>query len=137
MGLQSEKGWELEKLPFRRNWKSNIVLGFRAKYDFDKSDKIKDIVELPIPISGVIIKECAAYFPRDTDKSQKLIKEWVNLLRTQNITPILATVVPVTREHDAKRSRRFNSILLFNDFIRNYAYQENIEILEPRKSIKD
>ncbi len=136
VGASVGKGWEFEKLPFRENWKSDIVLGFRAKYDFDKSDKIKNIIELPIPISGVIIKECAAYFPRDIDKSQKLIKEWVNLLRTHNITPLLATVVPVTREHDAKRPGRFNSILLFNDFIRKYAYQENIEILDLEKALR-
>ncbi len=136
VGASIGKGWEFEKLPFRQNWKSNIVLGFRAKYDFDKGDKIKDIVELPISISGVIIKECAAYFPRDIDKSQKLLKEWVVLLRNRNITPILATVVPVTKEHDAKRPGRFNSILLFNDFIRGYAYQENIEILDLEKALR-
>ena len=136
VGASVGKAWEFEKIPNRLSWKNDIVLGYRAKYDFDKINKIHSLVALPVSLSGVIIKECAAYFPRDIEQSKKLIKEWVALLVAHQITPILATVVPVTREHDAKHPGRLISILEFNDFIREFASQKGILILDLEKAIR-
>lgn len=136
VGASVGKAWEFEKIPNRLSWKNDIVLGYRSKYDFDKSSEIHSLVALPVPVSGVIIKECAAYFPRDIKQSKKLIREWVALLTSHQITPILATVVPVTREHDTKRPGRLISILEFNDFIREFAFQEGILVLDLEKALR-
>jgi hypothetical protein len=136
VGASVGKAWKFEEIPNRLSWKSDIILGFRAKYDFDKSDIIDSLIALPVPVSGVIIKECAAYFPRDIEQSKKLIKEWVALLTSHQITPILATIVPVTKEHDAKHPGRLITILEFNDFIRQFAFQEKILVLDLEKAVR-
>lgn len=136
VGASVGKAWEFEKIPNRLSWKNDIVLGYRAKYDFDKSSEIHSLVALQVPVSGVIIKECAAYFPRDIKQSKKIIKEWIALLTSHQITPILATVVPVTREHETKHSGRLISILEFNDFIREFAFQKGILVLDLERALR-
>ena len=136
VGASVGRSWGFEKLPNRLNWGHEIVLGYREKFDFDKSDKIQALLDMPVPVSGVIIKECAAYFPRDAGESQRLIKEWVTTLRSHSVTPILATVAPVTKEHDTKHPGRFASILAFNDFIRDYASREGLLVLDLEKALR-
>ena len=136
VGASVGKAWKFDEIPNRMKWGNNIVLGYRTKYNFDKSDMVKSIVALPVPVTGVIIKECAAYFPRDIEQSQKAIKEWVTLLASNQITPILATVVPVTQKHDSKYPGRFASILAFNHFIREYASREGISVLDLEKALR-
>ena len=70
------------------------------------------------------------------DQSQKKILEWVKLLREKKIRPILGTVVPVTKAHDAKKPGRFNSILEFNEFIRSTAKKEGIPLLDLEKALR-
>ncbi len=136
VGASVGKAWEFRKIPNRLGWGNDIILGYRAKYDFDKGSEINSLVAMPTYVTGVIIKECAAYFPRDLGQSQKLIREWVSLLRLNRITPILATVVPVTKEHDAKHPGRLRSILAFNDFVREYAFQEGVLVLDLEKAVR-
>ncbi len=136
VGASVGKAWELEKLPARLKLGQHIQFGNRTIYQFDKTQAIKDISEITIPVSGVIIKECAAYFPREIDSSRKMIKRWVNILRTNKKKAMLATVVPVTVEHDSKHPGRLNSILAFNDFIREYAEEEGIEVLDLEKALR-
>jgi hypothetical protein len=136
VGASVGKAWEFEKIPNRLSWKNDIVLGYRAKYEFDKNSDIHSLITMPVPISAVIIKECAAYFPRDIEQSKKLIKEWVDLLTSHQITPILATVVPVTKEHDVKRPGRLGSLLAFNDFIKDYASREGISVLDLESALR-
>ena len=136
VGASVGKGWEFDKIPKRLGWKNDIVLGFRARYDFDKSNEINSLANMPIPVSGVIIKECAAYFPRDTSQSQMLIREWVNSLLSNHVTPILATVIPVTEAHNKSHAGRFNSLLAYNDFIRDYAYRSNILLFDLEKVLR-
>jgi hypothetical protein len=136
VGASVGKAWEFEKLTERLNIKEGIVLGNRTKYDFDKSSAIESIIENPVPVSGVIIKECAAYFPRELVSSQEMIKGWAEKLALHGIKPILATVVPVTEDHDKKHPGRFNSIIKFNDFIREYALKKGIQILDLEKALR-
>jgi hypothetical protein len=136
IGASVGKAWEFEKLPERLKQNSQLVFGYRARYNFDKSIEIKSLADLPVRVSGVVIKECAAYFPRDIEQSKKFIKEWVDLLRNNHITPVLATVVPVTQEHEEKRPLRLTSLLEFNDFIREYANQEGILVLDLEKALR-
>ena len=136
VGASVGKAWKIENLPVRLNLGDQIVFGNRTKYDFDKSSEIESLLKISIPISGVIIKECAAYFPRNLDPSQKLIKKWVKELRSHHLTPILATTVPVTRDHSKRNPGKFESILEFNDFIVDFSSRENIIILDLEKAVR-
>ena len=136
VGASIGKAWKFENLPDRLNLGPEFVFGNRTKYDFDKSSDIEALTKLPVPVSGVIIKECAAYFPRDLKSSQKQIVTWATKLRSQDITTILATTVPVTEEHDHNHSGKFKSILEFNDFIRQYASKEGIAVLDLEKALR-
>ena len=136
VGASVGKDWDFEKLPQRLRVSSDIVFGYRTKYAFDKSDEINALVSMPVPVTGVIIKECAAYFPRDISESQKLINDWVKILSSHSVTPILATVAPVTKEHDVKHPGRFASLLAFNDFIRDYASREGLLVLDLEKALR-
>jgi hypothetical protein len=136
VGASVGEAWEFEKLPERLHLNSQFIFGFRARYDFDKSPAIKSLADLPVPVSGVIIKECAAYFPRDIERNKKLITAWVDSLRANRIAPVLATVVPVTKQHDGKHPMRLASLLEFNDFIRHYASGEGIAVLDLEKALR-
>ena len=95
VGASVGKSWEFPKLGERIKIEDHIVLGNRTAYEFDKSTAINALIQLSIPVSGVIVKECSAYFPRDIDQSKEQIERWVSQIQSGNITPILATVVPV------------------------------------------
>lgn len=135
VGASVGKAWNFDAIPERLNLGPGIVFGNRTIYEFDKSKAINALVNLPISVSGVIIKECSAYFPRDIESSKKQTIEWVNILRKHGKMPILATVVPVTKEHDEQHPGRFKSILEFNDFIREYASKEALAILDLEKAV--
>lgn len=136
VGASVGKMWEFNKILNRLSLKDDFVLGFRAIYDFDKTKVINELLELPINPTAVILKECAAYFPRDLEQSKKLIKKWVNQLKIKGITPILATVVPVTKEHDVKHPNRQKTLEEFNDFLRLFANQSQIPLMDLEKVLR-
>jgi len=136
VGASVGRSWSFDKLTERSKLLNNIVLGNRTKYDFDKSSSIEALVKTPVPVTGVIIKECAAYFPHDIEPAKKMIKAWVDQLRGSGIAPILATVVPVTKAHDKNHPDRYNSILEFNGFIRLYAGNQKILLLDLEKAVR-
>lgn len=136
VGASIGQKWNFPKLPDRVNLGKDIILGSRIMWDFDKSSKIEALTALSVPITGVIIKECAAYFPRELGPSLQQIIKWVEKLRFNNITPILATVVPVTKEHDKQNPGKFDSILAFNNSIRSYALKENLPVLDLEKALR-
>lgn len=136
VGASVGKTWEFPRLSDRVSVRNDVVLGNRTIYAFDKDPAIDAITNLPIPISAVIIKECSAYFPREIDPSVIQIKQWISELRAKGIAPVLATVVPVTKQHDQTHPGRLESILAFNDDIRNYAEEEGISVLDLEKAVR-
>ena len=136
VGASVGRSWAFDKLTERIDFGQGVVFGNRTKYDFDKSSFISALVKTPVPVTGVIIKECAAYFPRDLEPGNKMIMTWVDQLRGEGIAPILATVVPVTQAHDKNHPKRYNSILEFNDFIRQYAGKQKILVLDLEKAVR-
>jgi len=136
VGASVGRAWEFQKIPARLGLGNGLIFGNRTKYEFDKTSEIESLTKIPIKPSGVIIKECAAYFPRELISSKELIKKWVMMLRSSGIRPILATTVPVTKEHDNRNPGRFNSLLVFNDFIKEYASKENISVLDLEKALR-
>ena len=121
-----------------------------GKYEFDKTDALRDILERKEnKPDAIIIKECAAYFPGDFPNYQALIKNWVIQCRRAGVAPILATVVPVIRDRSLKMKvkdlikkligrptseSRFESrlaaIIEYNDWIKSFAQKEGLTVLD-------
>ncbi len=136
IGASVGKAWNFPQLVNRYELGENVVLGYRCKYDFDKSAELNILFKAPFQVSGIIIKECSAYFPRERKPSEEMIKLWVKAIRSHGIVPILATVVPVTKERDKTSPGKFRSILEFNDFIRDYAAEEHLHILDLERAVR-
>ena len=136
VGASIGKNWKFEKLPERLEMSNDIALGNRTVYQFNKTKSIKDIVNLPFPVAGVIIKECSAYFPRNLEESEKKIFQWIELLKMKDIQPFLATTVPITEKLAHKMPGRQNSLEKFNDFIRQYGKRETIPVLDLEKALR-
>jgi hypothetical protein len=110
------------------------------EYQFDKGNVVRDILERDRP-DIMIIKECAAYFPpEDYETSmeayQDLIRDWVNLCRGDGVIPVLTTVVPVDPDNPENPPGRLDSILEFNDWIREYCDYEEISVLDLEASLR-
>ncbi len=111
------------------------------EYQFDKSYRIQEILETEKP-DIMIIKECAAYFPPDSQGSsmsayKNLIRGWVNLSRSNGVIPVLTTVVPIDPNNPLNTGQaQLNSILEFNDWIKQYCRDENISVLDLEKALR-
>ena len=110
------------------------------EYQFDKGYRIQEILDYERP-NIMIIKECAAYFPPDSCGSsmsayQNLIRDWVNLCRAQGVSPVLTTVVPIDPHNPSNSGQsQLNSILDFNDWIKQYCSNENISVIDLEKAL--
>jgi len=110
------------------------------EYQFDKGYRIREILDSEKP-DIMIIKECAAYFPPDSQGSsmsayQDLIRNWVNLCRGQGVIPVLTTVVPIDPDNPSNTGQaHLDSILEFNDWIKQYCSDEEISILDLEKAL--
>ena len=103
------------------------------EYQFDKGIRIQEILDSEKP-DIMIIKECAAYFPPDSQGStmsayQGFIRDWINLSRGQGVIPVLTTVVPINPDTNEGQPQ-LDAILEFNDWIKQYCSNENISVLD-------
>jgi hypothetical protein len=111
------------------------------EYQFDKGHRIREILQTEKP-DIMIVKECAAYFPPDSQGSsmslyQNLVREWVGLCRDSGIIPVLTTVVPIDPDNPANSGRsQLDSILEFNDWIINYCSDEDISVLDLEEALR-
>jgi hypothetical protein len=110
------------------------------EYQFDKGNVVRDILERNRP-DIMIIKECAAYFPpgdygSSMEAYQDLIRDWVNLCRGDGVIPVLATVVPVDPDNPENPPGRLESIMEFNDWIRDYCEYEEISVLDLEAALR-
>jgi hypothetical protein len=112
------------------------------EYQFDKGYRIQEILNSDKP-DIMIIKECAAYFPPDLQGTsmegyQNLIRGWINLVREQNVIPVLTTVVPIDPDNPSnlEGNRQLVSILEFNDWIKQYCNNENISFLDLEEALR-
>jgi hypothetical protein len=110
------------------------------EYQFDKGDVIRNILEGDKP-DIMIIKECAAYFPPEDygtsmEAYNDLIRDWVNLCRGEGVIPVLATVVPIDPDNPENPEGRLESILEFNDWIREYCEYEEISVLDLEAALR-
>jgi lysophospholipase L1-like esterase len=97
----------------------------------------------------IILKECAAFFPGNEEKLKPLVKQWVKMCRENNIVPVLTTVVPVVKSYSLRMfflsllhlkvkwpNETFDTLISYNDWIRVYAKEENIEVLDLEAALR-
>jgi hypothetical protein len=84
----------------------------------------------------VILKECSSYFPGDLPTYQRSIQKWANELRAENMTVMLATVVPVPRALSERIPRKQASLLEYNDWVRAYARDHGMTVLDLERALR-
>lgn len=155
VGASVGQEWNLAGLPARAGVRESSFESIAA-YQFDKGEAVGDLLLRPrrrfrptrtylrgffkpaprVP-DVVILKECAAYFPGDLPSYQSRFPGWVQRLRARNIRVVVATVVPVTREHATARPGRIEAIRQFNDWLRAYASRERLDLLDLEAALRE
>ena len=123
-----------------------------GEYQFDKSKVLQQILERKEnKPEAIIIKECAAYFPGDFSNYQALMKKWIKQCKQSAVIPIPATVVPVIKDDSMKTrvkdmikrilgrstsDQRLMSILQYNDWIKSYAQEESLVVLDLEAALR-
>ncbi len=150
LGASVGDGWDFPKLS-QRVGNNDYTFEFVRVYAFDKTEELRKILHRSInKPEAIIIKECAAYFPGNNEEFSSTIKKWIQECRDNNVKPILATVVPVTRFHMLKgniksilkksnpwKSSRIKSILDFNKWIRIYAKEQGLLVLDLENVVRE
>lgn len=151
LGASVGNDWKIESLPDRLKQNKGIQ-GYRfeyvGEYAFDKTEALMKILQrTKNKPDAIFIKECAAYFPGDLREYQRLMKGWVQQCRKAGVIPIPTTVVPVVSSKNKPvkdRLKDFIKTLLgrpttatqleeifqYNDWIREYAAQEGLVVLD-------
>jgi len=164
LGASVGKAWNIEALP-KRLQDYAYQYEFIPKYKPDKSDILEQALNRKENKPDVIIiKQCAAYFRRDTQVYQpehvqrykQFAEAWVMQCKTQGVEPILATVVPITAELPFKmklkrlvkkyilqkdigpgyRSVRLTGILDYNDWVTAYAEKNGLTVLDLEAAVR-
>lgn len=149
LGASVGEAWNIPGLPDRIG-SSGYVFEYMGEYSADKSKKLTSILEREQEKPDVIIiKECAAYFPAGSDGLKPLIKGWVGECRDAGVVPVLATVVPVVRSFSLRvfllnllhgkwvyPRGTFEAIIEFNDWVREYAREEGLVVLDLEAALR-
>ena len=150
VGASIGNAWNLPQFSKRMQIQDISVHYFHGGSNFDKSDKIFEILDNDRNMDYLIIKECAAYFPVEPEYYKRSIEEWISRIREAGVIPILATTVPVTKTHQIKinlynfirrrsndlfRTNSFSatkniSIMGYNRWIRNFSKNNDIPLLD-------
>lgn len=155
LGASIGRAWSISEIPERIET-GNYVFEYVSGGGFDKTNALIRILSRKENKPDVIfIKECAAYFPGDLARYRNLMEQWVELCRQEGVVPVPATVVPVTRLHAFKKilidiikgrnplkdgnpfaHNRNRVILRFNDWIREFAEQKGLAVLDLEKAVR-
>jgi len=154
IGASIGQSWHLSEWPARVK-----ASGFTAEsipaWQFDKSAVLEEVLMRPArkfhPTRTylrslfqapprkpdiVILKECSSYFPGDLPSYQRRIEEWVGQLQAKQIKVVLATVVPVTRSRAAQDAGKQESLLKYNEWVREYASQHGLDVLDLEATLR-
>lgn len=154
LGASVGKAWKIGELP-QRTGNDHYALESVAFYEYNKTPALEEVLMRPkrkfritrtylkgflkpapkLP-DTIILKECASYFPGDLPAYQALMQQWVGRVQKANINVILATVAPVTRQNEASHPGRMESIRAYNDWIRSYAAQEGLPLLDLEVAVR-
>jgi hypothetical protein len=155
LGASIGRAWSISGLP-ERIGAANYSFEYVPGGGFDKTNALIRILSRQEDRPGVIfIKECAAYFPGDLARYKSLMEKWVELCRQEDVVPVPATVVPVTRLHAFKKilidiikgrnplqdgnpfaHNRNRAICQFNDWIRKFSEQEGLAVLDLEAAVR-
>lgn len=154
LGASIGQSWNLSAFPERVRDKNYVVESF-AVWQFDKSEMLDEVLmrperkfhltrtylkslfdPAPQPPNTIILKECSAYFPGAPRQQQELVKKWVGQVSHAGIQPILATSVPVTRKRSEMDKGKMDGIREYNDWIRNYAKDQRIPLLDLELALR-
>ncbi len=155
LGASVGHAWDIASLPDRLKQDQNAqgyAFEFVGDYQFDKSQTLRSILQRKQnKPDAIILKECAAYFPGDLRQYQETMKGWVKECKNAKVVPVLTTVVPVTKPTGLKAmakdlvkplfgkantTARLESLLQYNDWIRAYAKQEGLTVLDLEETLR-
>lgn len=154
IGASIGQGWHLAEWPSRVR-----VSGFTVEsipvWQFDKTEAVDEVLvrphrkfhptrtylkslfqPAPEKASIVILKECSSYFPGDLASYKSSIRYWVSRFREKQITAALATVVPVTETRAQQNPGKQESLVEYNEWIRQYAQQQGIILLDLEGALR-
>lgn len=154
IGASIGQGWHLAEWPTRAK-----ASGFTAEsipaWQFDKTDVVDEVLMRPArkfrptrtylkslfqpPPSKadmVILKECSSYFPGDLTVYESSIQNWVSRLQAKHIRVTLATVVPVTMARAEQSPGKQESLVQYNEWVRQYAEQRGITLLDLESALR-
>jgi hypothetical protein len=164
IGASIGEMWDLPNLPKRI---ADETYNFESitEYSPDKSAVLESVlVRFSNKPDFIILKECASYFKADNisyypayiSAMVDMNISWVKKCLENNITPILATVVPITEKmplvdsikrvlkkyiflrsvKEYNRNIRMKGIGEFNDWIRSYVSENNLIVLDLEKELR-
>jgi len=143
VGASVGRQWDLKRLPEREGI-NRYRLEYAGLFRFDKSALIREILERDgNRPDGLIIKECAAYFPGPLPRYRDLVTGWVDACSNSGVKPILATVAPVVppvtiaqkarafvKKRILGKGDRLLAIGEFNDWVRLFTERRNLPLLD-------
>ncbi len=154
LGASVGKQWNLGGWPSRMK-RDDLEFEMVPVYRFDKTTVLQEILirpkrrirltkkfllsllqSRPAKPDLIIIKECAAYFPGDMNSYRQMVKDWDHLCREADVHTVLATVVPVTKDHSQEKPGRLEGIREFNQWIRGYTNQQDMFCLDLEKVLQ-
>lgn len=154
LGASVGKSWEVSGLPSRLNDNRFEFEAVQA-WKFDKTEALEEVLMRPkrkfkptkTYLKGffepspqkpdiIIIKECAAYFPGDLASYKQQVKKWVAAIREAGRLPAIATVSPITESRTRVHPGRIESIREFNDWVRRYAEEEKLPLLDLEAAMR-
>ncbi len=133
-------GYVFEMVPHYRCDKSpaldEILMRPKRKFKLTKTYFLGFFRAAPQKPDLLIIKECAAYFPRDIKETSGQVIQWLSRIKAAGIEPGLATIVPVTEAHAKGKPGRLESIWAYNDWVRTYAAENHLKLLDLEKALR-
>ncbi len=151
IGASVGKDWEFGQFPSRAGL-TQVRAEYRGLYQFDKTPLLMEQLQAGAGLpDAIILKECAAYFPMDQAAGRQWMSGWVQACRAAGVEPVPATVAPVLRPVEKTgilpalvrkiRGRpavleRLAGILEFNDWIRSYAHEQELALLDLERSLR-
>jgi len=154
LGASVGKSWQVQGIPERLKDERFEFEAVQA-WQFDKTEALDEVLmrpkrkfkatrtylkgffePSPVKPDVIVIKECAAYFPGDLASYKEMVRKWVATIRAAGKTPAIATVSPVTKARSLKGPGKIESIREFNDWVRQYAAQEKMALVDLEAALR-
>lgn len=141
VGASIGQQWNFDRL-HERVKVDGAQFGYVGLPAFDKSKAISELATSTDKPDVVLIKECATYFPGDTEVYHRRIDEWVMQLRTAGIQAVLVTTAPVGKPKEyvalgriavkrlIGRPTWLDSVTRFNDWVTAYGRRQRVPVFD-------